>query len=155
MRRVVLFAFLAVTFAPASAAAAADFTVTPMGMTAYLINGKPNPPLTLVRGGTYTFDVNSPGHPFFIKTVAVTGTGSTFDEGVVNNGTTSGTLTFTVPTDAPAGLFYQCSVHTPMNGAITLPAAPVPASGWLGAMVLALALSGAGFFAYRRVSLST
>ena len=39
------------------------FTVTPQGFTAYLINSAPNPTLTLMRGFTYTFNINAVGHP--------------------------------------------------------------------------------------------
>lgn len=105
------------------------FTVTPQGMQAYLINGAANPTLTLARGQTYQFLVNSAGHPFFIKTQAGTGTGNQFSEGVTNNGTTSGALQFTVPADAPNNLFYQCSIHSAMTGSIlVVNAAAVPAS---------------------------
>jgi hypothetical protein len=129
---------------------AADFSVTvPTCCSSYSINGQANPSLTLVRGHAYTFDVSAAGHPFYIKTAQVTGTGSTWDEGVVNNGTTSGTVTFTVPTDAPSTLFYQCAVHSPMTGAIAIsnhaPAAGTPAVG-----LLALAMGVAGWFAVRR-----
>lgn len=103
-----------------AAAQTTTFTVSNSGMTAYVINGSPNPVLTLTRGTTYTFTLNSPGHPFFIKTAQVTGTGSTFDTGVTNNGATAGTLTFAVPATAPATLFYQCSLHTPMTNRIAI-----------------------------------
>jgi hypothetical protein len=130
-------------------AAAADFTVTATGFTAYTINAAANPTLTLTRGHTYTFDVNTPGHPFFIKTAQVTGTGSTFDTGVTNNGPTAGTLTFTVPASAPATLFYQCSVHAAMTGTLAIVSAPVPASsgvtrGLTVGLLAALALVAVG-----------
>ena len=133
-------------------ARAADFSVSvPVCCSSYSVNGQANPPLSLVRGHTYTFNVNSPGHPFFIKTAQVTGNGSTWDEGVTNNGTTSGTLTFTVPADAPATLFYQCSVHSAMTGTIQIAAGtPVPASGPVAAFLLALGLAGLGVVAIRR-----
>jgi hypothetical protein len=125
-------------------AAAADFTVTAPDMTQYLINGASNPTLTLTRGKTYSFDVESPGHPFFIKTAAVTGTGSTFDTGVTGNGTSVGPLTFAVPTSAPNTLFYNCQFHTPMTGTINIISAPVPATGWAwkGGLAVALLLAG-------------
>jgi hypothetical protein len=135
--------------APAQAAAF-DFTVTAPDMTQYLINGASNPTLTLTRGKTYTFDVEASGHPFFIKTAAVTGTGSTFDTGVTNNGASVGTLTFAVPTsptDVPNTLFYHCQFHAPMSGTINIVSpAPVPATGrvWLGGLAVALLLAGTG-----------
>jgi hypothetical protein len=113
------------------------FSVVNNGATAYRIDGVDNPTLILTRGLTYAFNVNSPGHPFFIKTAATTGTGNQYTNGVTGNGVTSGTLTFTVPLDAPSGLFYQCSVHSPMHGSLTMmdplsvPQNPTPASVWL------------------------
>ena len=121
-----------------------------------------NPSVTLYRGQTYNFNVNSPGEGFVIRTEYDTGSlifdatknyavgdlavfdsklwrarvavspvdGSTITEnsedwelvdgspsnssfdysgGLVNNGTTNGTVTFTVPLDAPDILFYQSS----------------------------------------------
>src|SRR5439155_21899484 len=69
---------------------AADFTVTSPGFF-YAINGnQPNPTLTLVRGQTYTFAVNSSSvHPFEI-----------ISPGVQNNNISQGTITYTVPTIA-------------------------------------------------------
>jgi len=86
---------------------AADFTVTSPGFS-YSINGAgPNPTLTLVRGQTYTFAVSTTcgtfGHPFQILSPGV----------AINNNTCSGTITYTVATNAPAvnDPGYQCSVH--------------------------------------------
>jgi plastocyanin len=151
MRRFAMLPFFVAAALWPTAALAADFTVQNTGMTAYNINGTDNPSLSLTRGHTYTFTVNSPGHPFFIKTAQVTGTGSTFDTGVTNNGTTSGTLTFSVPFSAPATLFYQCSIHVPMTGTIAIATAPaqVPSTGALALVLVALTLGGAGFLAMR------
>jgi hypothetical protein len=96
----------------------ADFDVSNFGFTAYTINGVNNPVLALVRGQTYTFAINAPGHPFWIKTAQITGTGSAFNTGVTNNGITSGTLTFAVPQAAPNTLFYACQIHAAMSNQI-------------------------------------
>jgi hypothetical protein len=149
------FALLAVTAAVLAfegRAAADTFTVTATCCTAYTINAQANPTLTLARGSTYTFDVNTPGHPFYIKTTQVTGTGSTFDSGVTNNGATAATLTFAVPASAPATLFYQCSVHSPMTGTINVVSAAVPASNGrtLGLLVALLVVGGAAAAGLRR-----
>ena len=77
-----------------------------------------NPDLYLVRGQTYEFVINASGHPFYIKTVSGTGTGNQYSTGVSNNGQQTGTVTFTVPMDAPNKLFYNCSNHSAMNGVI-------------------------------------
>jgi hypothetical protein len=134
MRSTTLVAFLvggALALASSTVGAAGDFAVTPNAtFTAYTINGSDNPTLNLLRGHTYGFDVNAPGHPFYIKTVQVTGTGSQWTEGVTNAGATAGTVLFTVPADAPATLFYQCAVHSAMTGTISITSPPpVPAGG--------------------------
>lgn len=151
MRCLALLAFL-VTMGSPALALGADFTVTNSGMTAYIVNGNSNAQLTLHRGKTYTFDVNAPGHPFFIKTARVTGSGSTWDEGVTNNGVTTGTLTFAVPADAPTFLFYQCGVHPPMGATVRIETPPAPATGALGLALLAIALGGAGILTHRRLT---
>ena len=96
------------------------YTVTNSGSSAYTINSSSNPTLTLERGGTYTFNVSASGHPFWIKTAQVTGTNSAYNTGVTNNGTESGTITFTVPNDAPSTLYYICQFHGSMTGTINV-----------------------------------
>ena len=90
--------------------------VTNAGSGAYVINGSSNPSLTLQRGVTYRFQVSASGHPFWIKTAAVTGTGSAYSTGVTNNGTDNGTVLFNVPLDAPDTLYYICQYHGGMVG---------------------------------------
>jgi hypothetical protein len=142
--------FAAASSASRAQAQAVDFTVTASSMTAYTINGQSNPPLNLVRGHTYVFAVNTPGHPFYIKTAQVTGTGSTYDLGVVNNGTTSGNLVFNVE-NAPSTLFYQCGVHAPMTGTLAITGAvPTPALPPWAWLVLLVSLLAAGAFALRK-----
>jgi hypothetical protein len=90
------------------------------GMTAYLIDGVSNPTLTFCRGTSYVFAVNAPGHPFYIKTVQSTGTGNAYSSGVTGNGASTADVTFVVPADAPATLFYDCSIHAAMSGRIDI-----------------------------------
>jgi hypothetical protein len=99
--------------------------VTNAGSASYIFNGGGftnvnNPTLTLQRGRTYTFTLNVPGHPFFVKTTQTTGSGNAFNTGVTNNGASSGTVTFVVPTSAPNTLYYICEFHTPMTGVINV-----------------------------------
>src|SRR6185503_7292798 len=99
-----------------AAEAQADFVVrTPGGQFAFQINGTDNLTLTLVRGGTYRFDVpTSRGfHPFRI-----------YSSGVDVNGIDSGILTYRVPTN-DANYFYDCTSHVgAMRGDIlTIPPA--------------------------------
>ena len=61
------------------------FTVINNGSIAYTIDGTDNPDLNLTRGQTYVFQVNAPGHPFWIKSVRSAGTGNAYNSGVTNN----------------------------------------------------------------------
>jgi hypothetical protein len=102
-----------------------SYNVTNSGSSDYVFNGggltnSSDPALTLKRGRTYTFILNASGHPFFIKTAQVLGNASAYNNGVTNNGVEVGTITFTVPTDAPSTLFYICSLHSSMTGVITI-----------------------------------
>ena len=97
-----------------------SITVTNQGTTAYRINGANNAPLTLFRGQTVIFNVNTPGHPFYIKLLPMTGTGNRYDSGVTGQGVTAGQLTFVIPNDAPDELFYHCSFHGSMGGTLTI-----------------------------------
>jgi hypothetical protein len=105
---------------------AAPLPVSNVGASAYSIEGTNNPTLTLVRGVTYVFSVNAPGHPFWIKTARVTGTGSAYATGVSGNGVAVGQLTFAVPTNAPNTLFYDCQFHSAMSGTLNIVDAPSP-----------------------------
>ena len=96
------------------------YSVTNNGAGNYVIDGANNPTINLLRGFTYVFDVNALGHPFLIKTAAVTGTSSTYSSGVTNNGAEVGTVTFTVPLDAPDTLYYTCQFHSSMQGTINI-----------------------------------
>jgi plastocyanin len=94
-------------------AVGADFTVTSPGYY-YTINGTGvNPNLTLVRGKTYTFQINASSiHPFFINS-----------SGVQNNDISNGTITYTVPA-AASNYTYYCSNHR--FGGTVFTVAPTP-----------------------------
>ena len=86
-----------------------------------------NPTMTLYRGNTYKFVLNSAGHPFYIMTepfktgIAVDGSTSViYSNGVTGNGTGKGIVTFTVPVDAPDVLYYQCGTHGAMSGILRI-----------------------------------
>lgn len=101
------------------------YNVTNSGASDYVFNGggftnANDPALTLSRGRTYTFSVNAPGHPFLIKTTQTTGSANTYNDGVANNGASNGTITFTVPANAPNALYYICEFHASMTGTITI-----------------------------------
>ena len=99
-----------------------------VGKSGYVINGKVQPTLTVTRGKTYRFDVDTTeNHPFFIKTTKGVGA-PTFKynggpalavaTGITHNGAHTGTILFTVPTAAPDTLYYNCENHAAMWGEI-------------------------------------
>ncbi|MEM8763816.1 MAG: hypothetical protein AAGD88_08385 [Bacteroidota bacterium] len=111
--------------APTADEDAIVFNVTNQGASAYIFSGNGltdavNPDLTLTRGETYEFNVDAPGHPFIIKSIQGTGTGNAFNNGVTDNGIADGTITFTVPNDAPDTLFYNCEFHGSMTGTLSI-----------------------------------
>ena len=79
-----------------------------------------NPTLYLERGRKYHFDVNASGFPFQIKRDSVADINNRYDDGVENNGSQVGIVTFKVPYNAPGQLFYQSSNTTGMGGTINL-----------------------------------
>jgi len=102
------------------------FSIVNNGMTAWAIDnaadyqGSPfnlNPTLTLYRGFTYEFKVTVSGHPFRIAT---SNGGPAYNVGVSANDVQNGSIIFTVPMDAPATLFYYCTIHAAMNGVLTI-----------------------------------
>jgi len=81
----------------------------------------------LRRGGTYTFilDGTVSGHPFYFTTDNGTNysSGTYFGEytnGVTGSRNDSGSVTFTIPANAPDTLYYKCGVHGSMGGSITI-----------------------------------
>ncbi len=106
---------IAVTEAPV-----VDYTITANGSSAYRFHGggvdetADDPDLYLVRGQKYRFN-NTTGssHPFAIREASG---GSAYSNGVT--GSNQGVQFFTVPYDAPAKIFYQCTIHSGMVGNI-------------------------------------
>ena len=94
------------------------------GTASYDFNGPgfssatPNPALTVVPGQTYVFNNTTGSHPFRIQSTSGT-SGTPYNTGVTGNGTV-GEVTFVVPMDAPAELFYQCTAHAGMSGTIAV-----------------------------------
>jgi hypothetical protein len=87
------------------------FDVTSPGFF-YNINGQePNPEITLTRGSNYTFAINTDlSHPFQIASGPNFGDPA-YNNGVSNNTISMGTITFTVPLNAPDTLYYVCAFH--------------------------------------------
>jgi len=106
-------------------AAPTVFNVTSNSTGSYIINGSNNPTLNLVRGRTYTFNINTTSHrhSFWIKVIQTIGSSSSYNIGITNNGTANGTLTFTVANSAsvsPDVLYYNCEFHSGMAGVINI-----------------------------------
>lgn len=110
----------------------ADFTVSRStevgGYTFTGVGYQPNTQLTLVRGGTYTFQINQPGSKFWIQRSPGTsgvdanvGTLSTRDVyGVTNNGTDNGTVTFKVPLFNAQDFYILLPIKDSVDAAVTL-----------------------------------
>ena len=87
-----------------------------------------NPSLTLFRGQTYKFNVSATEkyggvfYPFWIRTAQIADIGTKYDynKGVVNNGDSTGTITFTVPYDAPNTLYYVADNNSVMGGKLNI-----------------------------------
>ena len=76
-----------------------------------------DPILRVKEGDELSFNVNASGHPFYLKIKEGTGTGDQID-GVGNNGTEEGTVTWSVPIGSAGTYYYQCSLHGDMVGQI-------------------------------------
>ena len=98
----------------------ATLNITNNGASDYVISNKNDPTLTLERGKTYEFNIDASGHPFWIKTINSAGTGNSYSDGITNNGTSNGIIVFKVPDDAPDQLYYNCQIHSSMNGIIKI-----------------------------------
>ena len=81
------------------------------------LNGDADPDLDFYIGDSISFEIDTPGHPFYLKTIQGTGTEDLIN-GVSNNGATSGTISWTPTTTGT--YYYQCSIHNGMYGTITV-----------------------------------
>jgi hypothetical protein len=87
-----------------------------------------NPTLTLFRGETYKFNVDAIEtfggieYPFWIRTEQLEGITEKYDYniGMVNNGDSRGTITFTIPYNAPNKLYYVSQNRSSMGGVINI-----------------------------------
>ena len=88
----------------------ADYTFVGSGMTFT----RHDPTLFLARGSVVEF-VNNMGHIHSRFNLEYQNTGTAYNDGVTNNGASSGTVRFEVPHDAPNTLYYQCTSHSGMD----------------------------------------
>ena len=89
------------------------FLFSPDGLTR-------NPTLTLYRGQTYNFVINSPNNPFTIKTTRVAGELEKYTDGVSAVSVQNGTITFTVLNSAPDVLYYVSEADANTGGAFVI-----------------------------------
>ena len=88
-----------------------------------------NNQLTLVRGGTYTFEINQPGFNFWFQTspgtsgqdpnISTVTTRQVY--GVTNNGIDSGKITFKVPLATAQDFYSNMPIIASVDAAITIP----------------------------------
>ena len=87
-----------------------EYVFTPDGISK-------NPEITLYKGQTYIFKINSPGNPFSIKTARTIGTADRYvSNGISDYAVQSGVITFTVDLTAPDTLFYQSETDINAGG---------------------------------------
>jgi surface protein len=98
-----------------SASSSADYTLSGTDKNGNVSGNDPG--LTFKVGDEITFSVSAAGHPFYLKTVAGTGTGNEIS-GVTNNGISSGSVVW--KPSAAGTYYYQCSLHSGMVGTITI-----------------------------------
>ncbi len=89
------------------------FLFTPDGLTR-------NPILTLYRGQTYNFVIDSPNNPFTIKTRRVAGELEKYLDGVSASSVTNGVITFTILSSAPDVLYYVSEADANTGGAFEI-----------------------------------
>ncbi len=89
---------------------------------AYVINGDltQNPTIELYKGQTYKFDISATDMPFTIRTERSLDADTIYETGITNANIESGTLTFTVPLNAPTRLYYQNSNNINSGGIIRI-----------------------------------
>ena len=100
-----------------------NINVTAKSRVNYILEGEDlngevygdDPVVTILEGDTVNFNIDAPGHPFFIKTTPGTGKKNQV-EGIENNGATRGQISWTPLKKGT--YYYQCSKHKSMFGKI-------------------------------------
>ena len=93
------------------------YTFTGPGLGHSTLN---DPTLYLMRGQTYMFENKMGAHPFRIQITSNGSTGAQWNVGVTNNDVSNGVLIFEVPFNCPNTLYYQCTAHPNMGGALNI-----------------------------------
>ena len=104
-----------------------NITVTAQSSSNYILSGSDqngnvsgnDPSISVKVGDTFNFNLNVPGHPFFIIINSNGGFESNnLPSGITNNGASTGTVSWT-PTEAGT-YYYICEYHPSMIGTITV-----------------------------------
>ena len=98
-----------------SAVGQSNYTVNGPGLPS---GGSTDPNIILYRGFTYDFN-NTTGSSHPLRIQSTTGlSGTPYTTGL--SGSQTAMQSFTVPFDAPTTLYYQCTIHSDMNGTIEI-----------------------------------
>ena len=104
-----------------------NIDVTAQSSSNYILSGSDqngnvsgnDPSISAKVGDTFNFNVNSPGHPFYLIIASDGGIDSNnLINGVTNNGSSSGTISWS-PTETGT-YYYICEFHPSMLGTITI-----------------------------------
>ena len=79
-----------------------------------------DPTININQGDILDFSVQAVGHPFWIKTVATTGTGDVVTTGVSGAGTDYGNVSWDTTNITAGTYYYQCQFHAAMSGSIVV-----------------------------------
>lgn len=94
-------------------------------ISTFTIDGVHNGSMSLVRGRTYSINVATSGRAFWIQTTpAPYNAANVVSTGITNNGTGSGTITYTVPESGVTTLYYVDQFFSNMTGTINIVDAP-------------------------------
>ena len=98
-----------------NASGSSDYTIAGPGFA----TATADPLLYVMRGFTYAFDntIQASAHPFRIQSSQGL-SGTPYTDGQTGSGTA--VLYWTVPMDSPNTLYYQCTLHSLMNGTINV-----------------------------------
>jgi hypothetical protein len=85
----------------------------------FVVNGAQGHPLVLVRGKTYTFNIDTPAmHDFYITNDPSGAGPGALTKGVTGNFTYKGVVTFKPTAETPDLVYYNCRNHQFMGGEI-------------------------------------
>lgn len=88
----------------------------------YVIDGVNGPILELIRGESYEFHIDSPGHPFYFTSDPVGGMGPADSLSLISQNlvTDKGSWSITIDDTFPYNFYYQCQAHPRMGGPVKI-----------------------------------